>query len=73
MADYKLRELATKRIKQGGNELSQGFPNEDKAKHFIEGDVVILHDFDNQFLGKILVGRQKSKREGLAVNYHLSR
>lgn len=59
MAEYKLRELATKRIKQGGKLIkAKDFQNEDRAKHFIEGDVIILNDFDNQFLGKMLVGRQ---------------
>lgn len=59
MAEYKLRELATKRIKQGGKLIkAKDFQNEDRAKHFIEGDVISLNDFDNQFLGKMLVGRQ---------------
>ncbi|MFL2140216.1 class I SAM-dependent methyltransferase [Ruoffia sp. FAM 26254] len=70
MADYKLRELATKRIKQGGKLIkARDFQNEDKAKHFIEGDVVILNDFDNQFLGKILVGRQNKGVGWLITTY----
>src|SRR5699024_5516000 len=70
MAEYKLRELATKRIKQGGKLVkAKDFQNEDKAKHFIEGDVVILNDFDNQFLGKMLVGRQNKGVGWLITTY----
>lgn len=70
MAEYKLRELATKRINNGGKLVKvKDFQNEEKAKHFIEGDIIILNDFDNQFLAKMLVGRQNKGIGWIVTTY----
>lgn len=59
MAEYKLREQATQRIRQGGALiLVEDFVNQDKAQYLQEGDVIILQDSHKDFLGKFLVGRQ---------------
>lgn len=70
MAEYKLKNLATNRIKAGGKLVKVlDFQNEDKAKHLVEGTVVILNDDDQNFLGKMLVGRQNKGLGWIITNY----
>lgn len=70
MAEYKLKRLATNRINAGGKLVKAlDFQNEDKAKHLIEGTVVILNDDNQNFLGKMLVGRQ-NKGLGWIITNH---
>ena len=70
MAEYKLKRLATNRIKAGGKLVKAlDFQNEDKAKHLVEGTVLILNDDNQNFLGKMLVGRQ-NKGLGWIITNH---
>ncbi|XJS10119.1 class I SAM-dependent rRNA methyltransferase [Aerococcaceae bacterium WGS1372] len=70
MAEYKLKGLATERIKAGGKLVKTlDFQNEDKAKHLVEGTVVILNDVNQNFLGKMLVGRQNKGLGWIITNY----
>lgn len=59
MAKYKLKAKTVNDIKNGEKLIQyKDFINEEKAQHFQEGAVITMQDEANNFVGKLLVGRQ---------------
>lgn len=59
MAEYKIKDASVEKIQAGGRLIQNlDFFNKEKAQHLLEGDIIILKDSNNQFIAKMLVGRQ---------------